>query len=81
MLKRTPPVNAPYNELLTGLDVIAQVPDSHPTKYQYSHPATEPKAKPVNSNLYLVNSTFIYTTNVAIESSLLRNNCWITCIF
>lgn len=28
------PTNAPYKELLTGLEVMAQVPEVQPKKYQ-----------------------------------------------
>ena len=31
-LNNKPPISAPYSVLFNGLDVIAQVPEEHPTK-------------------------------------------------
>ena len=59
ILKNKAPIKAPYKEELTGLEVMAQVPEAQPTKYQYDQPAAAPRRIPVSSSLYLIVSFFI----------------------
>ena len=40
-------MNAPYRVLLIGFDVMAQLPELHPTKFQYIQPAIAPINNPI----------------------------------
>lgn len=40
-------MSAPYRVALPGLDQIAQVPEIHPTYFQYKKPPNAPRAMPM----------------------------------
>ena len=59
MLANNAPINAPYSDELTGLEVIAQVPDAHPTSCQYKKPAAAPIKAPIMVRLYFLSSVIL----------------------
>ena len=56
----SPPIIAPYRLLLTGLEVMTQVPVTQPTYFQYKKPAMLPAIAPVIINKLLLNHFIIF---------------------
>jgi hypothetical protein len=46
-LNKTEPKNAKYKVLFNGFEVMAQVPVTHPTYFQYRKPAIPPIIAPI----------------------------------
>src|SRR5690606_19293632 len=48
------PINAPYNELFNGDEVMAQPLVLHPMKYQYANPIADPRKSPITHFRYFM---------------------------
>jgi len=48
--KSNPPINPPYKVLFVGFEVMAQLPELHPTNFQYRKPDINPKGIPIINN-------------------------------
>ena len=58
-LNINPPIKAKYIVLFKGLEVMAQVPELHPTNFQYAYPITAPITAPIMYNLLRPTQFFI----------------------
>lgn len=69
--KNNPPINPPYKVLFVGFEVIAQLPELHPTNFQYKKPAINPTGIPITNNILDFIKFFIilfYLTSVNVVS-------------
>ena len=67
ILRSNPPIAAPHIELITGEDVIGQLPLLQPTNRQYRKPATPPVNIPiVVSKLFFVNNLNLFIAVIAL---------------